>query len=108
MSIEIVTGSAGLIGSEACKKFHTEGFDVIGIDNDMRARFFGPEASTADTRRRLQASLKRYQHQELDIRDTDQIDTLIARMTPYWEQWAASQGANGTAMLKEIRASLGK
>ncbi len=41
MSIAIVTGSAGLIGSETCKRFHAEGFDVVGIDNDMRARFFG-------------------------------------------------------------------
>ena len=80
MSIAIVTGSAGLIGSEASQKFHAEGFDVVGIDNDMRARFFGPEASTADTRRRLQTSLKRYQHEELDIRDTEQIDRLIARL----------------------------
>ena len=80
MSIAIVTGSAGLIGSEASQKFHAEGFDVIGIDNDMRARFFGPEASTADTRRRLQASLKRYQHEELDIRDTERIERLIARL----------------------------
>lgn len=38
----------------------------------------------------------------------DQIDALAARMRPYWEQWAASQGANGAAMLKEIRAALGK
>jgi CDP-paratose 2-epimerase len=80
MSIAIVTGSAGLIGSEATKKFHAEGFDVIGIDNDMRARFFGAEASTADTRRRLQASLKRYRHEEIDIRDTAAIDALFARL----------------------------
>ena len=39
MSIAIVTGSAGLVGSETCKKFHAEGFEVIGIDNDMRAQF---------------------------------------------------------------------
>ena len=53
MSIAIVTGSAGLIGSETCKKFHEENFDVVGIDNDMRARFFGAAASTAGTRGRL-------------------------------------------------------
>jgi nucleoside-diphosphate-sugar epimerase len=39
MSIALVTGSAGLIGSEACTKFSGEGFDIVGIDNDMRARF---------------------------------------------------------------------
>ena len=62
MSIALVTGSAGLIGSETCKRFHFEGLDIIGIDNDMRARFFGPEASTAGTRLKLQDSLKRYRH----------------------------------------------
>ena len=50
-NIAVVTGSAGLIGSETCKRFNREGFDVGGIDNDMRARFFGlkaqpPEPST--------------------------------------------------------------
>ena len=57
MSVAIVTGSAGLVGSEASKKFHAEGFDIVGIDNDMRARFFGAEASTAGTQRQLQTSL---------------------------------------------------
>ena len=46
MSIALVTGSAGLIGSETCKHFHAGGFDVVGMDNDMRAQFFGPGAST--------------------------------------------------------------
>ncbi|MEP6988558.1 MAG: NAD-dependent epimerase/dehydratase family protein, partial [Chloroflexota bacterium] len=44
MAIVVVTGSAGLIGSETVKRFHAEGFDVVGIDNDMRAYFFGNEA----------------------------------------------------------------
>jgi CDP-paratose 2-epimerase len=82
MSIAIVTGSAGLIGSETCKKFHAEGFDIVGIDNDMRARFFGPEASTAGTRERLQASLKRYRHQNLDIRDNEAIAKLFRQLGP--------------------------
>ena len=46
MRIAIVTGSAGLIGSEACKSLDKEGFTVVGVDNDMRAYFFGEEAST--------------------------------------------------------------
>jgi CDP-paratose 2-epimerase len=77
MGVAIVTGSAGLIGSEASKKFHDEGFDVVGVDNDMRARFFGPEASTAGTRQALQRSLPRYKHEDLDIRDTAAIDSLF-------------------------------
>jgi CDP-paratose 2-epimerase len=80
MSIAVITGSAGLIGSEACRKFHAEGFDVVGIDNDMRARFFGPAASTAATRRTLQASLKKYRHEDTDIRDADRIEALFGRL----------------------------
>jgi CDP-paratose 2-epimerase len=77
MSVAVVTGSAGLIGSESCKKFHAEGLDVVGIDNDMRARFFGAEASTAVTRASLQTSLKNYRHADLDIRNTDAVDSLF-------------------------------
>src|SRR5438309_1240038 len=80
MSIALVTGSAGLIGSEACKRFHVEGFDVVGIDNDMRARFFGLEASTAGTRERLQSRLKRYKHHNIDIRDNDAVNKLFREL----------------------------
>ena len=73
MSIAIVTGSAGLIGSETSKRLHVEGFDVVGIDNDMRALFFGDSASTAGTREKLKAALARYRHLSIDIRDTDAV-----------------------------------
>ena len=79
MSIAIVTGSAGLIGSETTKRFHAEGFEVVGIDNDMRAKFFGAEASTASTREKLRASLKNYRHENLDIRDRDAIGSLFSQ-----------------------------
>ncbi len=79
MSIALVTGSAGLIGSETCKKFHAEGLAIIGIDNDMRARFFGPEASTASTRKRLEEVLNNYTHAAIDIRDTDAVEKLFER-----------------------------
>ena len=49
MPIAIVTGSGGLIGSESVRHFAAQGFDVVGIDNDMRAYFFGPEALDART-----------------------------------------------------------
>jgi CDP-paratose 2-epimerase len=80
MSVAIVTGSAGLIGSGTCQKFHAEGFDIIGIDNDMRAVFFGADASTAATRQRLEATLKNYRHQNIDIRDRDAIEGLFRRL----------------------------
>lgn len=69
MSLAIVTGSAGLIGSETCRRFAAAGFDVIGIDNDMRAEFFGPAATTAPTREKLIRELKTFRQHSLDIRD---------------------------------------
>jgi CDP-paratose 2-epimerase len=69
MRTVIVTESAGLIGSETVKRFAKEGTRVVGIDNDMRARFFGPEASTKKTRDDLIAKICNYEHYDLDIRD---------------------------------------
>ena len=82
MSIAIVTGAGGLIGSESAKRFHEEGLDVVGIDNDMRARFFGPEASTAGKRQELEQDLGRYRHESIDIRDGDAISALAVRLCP--------------------------
>jgi CDP-paratose 2-epimerase len=79
MSIALVTGSAGLIGSETVKWFHGQGFDVVGIDNDMRSRFFGPDASTAKTRQGLEKDLARYQHHHLDIQDRDAIRGVFSK-----------------------------
>jgi len=79
MAIAIVTGSAGLIGSEASRFFAEVGMDVVGIDNDMRRRFFGDEASTEWQRRRLEADLGRlYRHADLDIRDNAAIQELFS------------------------------
>ena len=78
MSIAIVTGSAGLIGSEASRFFANKGLDVIGIDNDMRKEFFGDEASTAWQRQQLEKELgDRYSHLSMDIRDRDAIEKLF-------------------------------
>jgi CDP-paratose 2-epimerase len=80
MSVAIITGSAGLVGSEASTFFARQGMDVIGIDNDMRRRFFGDEASTRWNRARLERDLgERYRHCELDIRDERGIDTHFAK-----------------------------
>jgi CDP-paratose 2-epimerase len=78
MSIAIITGSAGLIGSEAAVYFADQGLDVIGIDNDMRSTFFGREASTAWKAEELQTQLgPRYRHYDLDIRDREAILRLF-------------------------------
>ncbi len=77
MSVAIVTGSAGLIGSEASRYFAGRGMDVVGIDNNMRAYFFGEEASTSWMGNQLQATLARYTHEQIDIRDRDAIFRLF-------------------------------
>ena len=77
MSAALITGSAGLIGSAACKKWHDEGFRVVGIDNDMRAEFFGADASTKNTRAGLEASLSNYRHYSVDIRDAEAMDRVF-------------------------------
>ncbi len=80
MSIAIISGSGRLIGSESVAYFAQQGFDVIGLDNDMRAYFFGPEATTAPTVRRLVAELGDVFHPlELDIRDADGLMGVFAR-----------------------------
>jgi CDP-paratose 2-epimerase len=76
--IAIVTGSGGLIGSEAVRHFSGLGFDVVGIENDMRARFFGPEASTSHVTEALREELPAFRSVDLDVRDADGIARLFA------------------------------
>ncbi len=79
MSIAIVTGSAGLIGSETSRHFASQGLTVVGIDNDMRKEFFGEEASTKWQRSQLQGELgDKYQHVDADIRNTTLMSNLFA------------------------------
>lgn len=73
----IVTGSAGLIGSEATRYFAGRGFAIAGIDNDMRARLFGQDASTDWNRARLQEDFPAYRHHNLDIRDREALDIVF-------------------------------
>lgn len=80
MSLVLITGSAGLIGSEAAQFFADLGFQVAGIDNDMRQVFFGPEASTRWQLERLQANLKgRYIHHDTDIRDSSSVQAILKK-----------------------------
>jgi CDP-paratose 2-epimerase len=77
--VAIVTGSSGLVGSEAARFLHEQGLDVVGIDNDLRAYFFGPEASVGWNARRLQQELKRFTHHDLDVRDEAAIAGVFRR-----------------------------
>ncbi len=120
MSVCIVTGSAGLIGSEAARWFAEKGMDVVGIDNDMRAVFFGDEASTSWNRARLENELgSSYTHYNTDIRNRDglagvfqkygtDIELVIHTAAQPSHDWAARDpqmdftvNANGTLNMLE-------
>jgi CDP-paratose 2-epimerase len=73
----LVTGSSGLIGSEAVLHFERQGHNVVGVDNNMRKVFFGPAGDTLWNLQRLKDSTKRFAHAELDIRDRQGIDELF-------------------------------
>jgi CDP-paratose 2-epimerase len=79
MSVALITGSAGLIGSEAVRHFAAQGMDVVGLDNDMRRYFFGAEASTAWMQQELVASVRGYAHHNTDIRDQQAVFDLFRR-----------------------------
>jgi CDP-paratose 2-epimerase len=114
----IVTGSGGLIGSESVRHFVENGFDVIGLENDMRAQFFGPAASTRPVTERLRERCPEFRSVELDIRDIDGVERVFAETTDLEliihtaaqpsHDWAASDpqtdfgvNANGTLNLLE-------
>lgn len=119
MSVALITGSSGLVGSEAARYFAGIGFDVVGIDNGMREVFFGPAASTRWMTEKLKKELRQYTHCDLDIRDAASITRLFSAYSSDIKlivhtaaqpshDWAAqdpgmdfSVNANGTSVLLE-------
>ncbi len=118
MKSVLVTGSAGLIGSEAAKFFAEKGFQVVGVDNDMRSYFFGEEASTDWNRQKVEKELKdSYIHYSGDIRDDKamgkifkdhKFDLIIHTAAQPSHDWAArepytdfSVNATGTLVMLE-------
>ena len=120
MDIALITGSAGLIGSESVRFFSKKGFDIVGIDNDMRKVFFGNEASTEWNREKLESEMENYIHYNNDIRDKismealfqkygEDIKLIIHTAAQPSHDWAAkdpftdfSINANGTHILLEM------
>ncbi len=80
MSI-VITGASGLIGAEITRALLEEGHDVVGVDNDLRRRFRGDDASTYGERRALEVSFERYSHWDVDLRRTDAFAEVL-RSTP--------------------------
>ena len=93
----LVTGSAGLIGSEAVTFFDAMGATVDGIDNNMRADFFGPNGDVTWNQQRLEATCRRYTHHTLDVRDRTAADDLVARLQPELVIHAAAQPSHDLA-----------
>ena len=79
MSVAVITGAAGLVGSACARDLAERGFSLVGIDNDMRRVFFGDAASTAFCRERLQRELRDYTHFDVDIRDEAALERIFAR-----------------------------
>ncbi|MBL9138411.1 MAG: NAD-dependent epimerase/dehydratase family protein [Verrucomicrobiales bacterium] len=93
----LVTGSSGLIGSEVVSHFAAEGWTVHGIDNNMRADFFGPQGDTRWNQERLRRNIPGFQHHEADIRDRRAILELISRLRPRAIVHAAAQPSHDLA-----------
>lgn len=123
MPTAIITGSGGLIGSEAVRWFIERGYDVVGLENDMRAQFFGPAASTAGVTAALETRFDTFRSVELDIRNREGVERALADLGKSIElivhtaaqpshDWAAtdphtdfSVNANGTLnLLQAARA----
>lgn len=95
--VVLVTGSAGLIGSESVRFFCRKGFNVIGIDNDSRKYFFGPAASTSWNRKLLEKRFPNYTHYSLDIRNERQINEILKAYKPILVIHTAAQPSHDWA-----------
>lgn len=120
MDTALITGSAGLIGAESVRFFSKKGMEIIGIDNDMRKVFFGEEASTEWSRKKLESEIRNYTHYSEDIRDQNamkdifekyggDIKLIIHTAAQPSHDWAAKEpftdftvNANGTLTLLEM------
>jgi len=93
----LVTGAAGLIGSEVVDYFCRLGWQVDGVDNNLRADFFGPAGDTRWNRRRLEGLHANFRCHELDIRDRPAMETLVAELRPALVVHAAAQPSHDLA-----------
>jgi len=93
----IVTGSSGLIGSECVAFLDERGWNVHGVDNNMRRDFFGPDGDTTWNLERLRGSTRRFTHHPLDVRDRDAIERLFAQERPALVVHCAAQPSHDLA-----------
>jgi CDP-paratose 2-epimerase len=93
----LVTGSSGLIGSEVVRHFDALGWSIIGVDNNMRANFFGPKGDTRWNQFKLQESCKNFIHIELDIRDRTGVLKMFEELKPDYIVHTAAQPSHDLA-----------
>ncbi|MGB3197192.1 MAG: NAD-dependent epimerase/dehydratase family protein [Saprospiraceae bacterium] len=93
----LVTGSSGLIGSEVVRYFDNLGFQIFGIDNNMRADFFGPKGDTRWNQEQLKTSCKNFNHIEIDIRDRKKVLELFRDIKPDYIAHTAAQPSHDLA-----------
>ena len=79
MSVALITGSAGLVGSEAVKFFCNKGFDVVGIDNNLRKFFFGNDGSTSWVKKKLEHDYKKFLNYDVDIRSFSCLEKIFKK-----------------------------
>ena len=97
MNRMLVTGSSGLIGSEVVAYFAEQGFEVFGLDNNMRADFFGKQADTSWNRKRMENKYKNFKHSTIDIRNRESLIEIIKAIMPHVIVHAAAQPSHDLA-----------
>jgi CDP-paratose 2-epimerase len=93
----LVTGACGLIGSEVSVYFGQSGYPIVGVDDNHRAVFFGPEGDTSHSLERLRQEIPSYRHAPLDIRNREGVAALIAEVKPGLLVHAAAQPSHDRA-----------
>jgi CDP-paratose 2-epimerase len=93
----LITGSGGLIGSECVRQLSAEGWDIIGIDNDMRRQFFGEQGTTDPVVQELRTTLPRYRHLAIDIRDRQAVRQVFDAERPQFVIHTAAQPSHDKA-----------
>lgn len=95
--VALVTGSSGLIGSETAAFLDARGWNVHGVDNNMRREFFGEHGDTTWNLERLRRVTTRFEHHDLDVRDRDAMSRLVADVRPDLIVHAAAQPSHDLA-----------
>lgn len=95
--ILLVTGSSGLIGSEVVRYFDARGWKIFGIDNNMRADFFGPQGDTRWNQNQLIENSDNFTHTEVDIRNREKVLTIVKEIKPDFVIHTAAQPSHDLA-----------